>query len=42
LPDALKRLSTNELLELRANLVKLTALLVVRDARGKTTPLSEI
>ena len=42
LPHALKQLSTRELLELRANLVKLTEHLVIRDARGKTTPLSEI
>ena len=42
LPHALKQLSFQDLLELRAKLVKLTGHLVIRDARGKTTPLSEM
>jgi hypothetical protein len=42
LPHALKQLSSQELIELRAHLVKLTKYLAIRDSRGKMTPLSEI
>jgi len=42
LPDALKRLSTEDLVALGKHLFKLTSLLRVRDASGKKTPLSEI
>lgn len=42
LPDALKRLSRNELIELKSHLHKVTGLLRIRDAKGKKTPLSEI